>query len=374
MVASGTETRRTLTRQVAEEIRGRIRSGELGPGDAVPSERELSRVMEVSRVTARNALLRLVKGGLLRREPGRGYFVRSASESGAAPNGRAGGALVFVHGKSVEEIAPGSTHAAMYAGAREEAALAGRTVLVNPVREPVITAEKARELGAVSGGVVCDHTGADSLRALMEAGVPTVQIHYYCSGVAVDTVVQDDAGGIALAVEHLAGHRHRSIGYLDTSAALRAAGVGANAEMRRAGYELACRRHGLDISEALIAEIDARGALGGRGLEKILAAGATAVVSPHAGIWDRGLAAFTAAGKRLPGGFGVVVWSSVPEGPASEGNPTHITWDREQMGREAVRRLLLRLERPDVEPAQVVIPARLVDCGTGGRGPGSSKQ
>jgi DNA-binding LacI/PurR family transcriptional regulator len=39
------------------------------------------------------------------------------------------------------------------------------------------------------------------------------------------------------------------------------------------------------------------------------------------------------------------------------------------MGREAARRLLLRLDRPDADPATLVIPAQLVDRGTGGRGP-----
>jgi LacI family transcriptional regulator len=367
MVASGTETRRTLTQQVAEGIRERIRSGELGPGDAVPSERELSRVMEVSRVTARNALLRLVEEGLLRREAGRGYFVKSESET--AVNGRSGGALVFVHGKSEEEIAPGSTHAAMYAGAREEAARAGATVLVNPVREAVITPRKAEELRAVAGGVICDQTGAESVRALLEAGVPTVQIHYYREGVPVDTVVQDDVGGITQAVEYLAAHGHRAIGYLDTSEALRAAGIGANSEMRRAGYEMARRRFGLDARDELIGRVDPGAGRLGEVLAGVLAAGATAVISAHRGVWIEARDEFAARGGKLPTSFGVVIWCSQPEEDDVRELPTYVTWDREQMGREAVRRLLLRLERPDLEPAQVVIPTRLVDCGTGGRGP-----
>jgi LacI family transcriptional regulator len=323
--------------------------------------------MQVSRVTARNALLRLVESGLLRREAGRGYFVRSESET--APNGRSGGALVFVHGKSEEEIAPGSTHAAMYAGAREEAALAGRTVLVNPVREAVITREKAKELGAVAGGVICDHTGAESVRALLEAGVPTVQIHYYREGVAVDTVVQDDVGGIAQAVEYLAAHGHRAIGYLDTSESLRAAGIGANSEMRRAGFELARRKHGRDLRDELIGAVDLGRGRVGEALAEVLAAGATAVVSAHRGVWIQARDEFLSAGGKLPPGFGVVVWHSQAEPDGAEGLPTYVTWDREQMGREAVRRLLLRVERPELETVQAVIPTRLVDCGTGGRGP-----
>ena len=86
----------TLTEMVSGKITERIGKGELKPGDCVPSERALSRSLRVSRITARNGLNHLVRSGLLRREPGRGYFVRS--RNGMAANQAAGSALVFVHG------------------------------------------------------------------------------------------------------------------------------------------------------------------------------------------------------------------------------------------------------------------------------------
>ena len=56
-------------------IRGRIKSGELKPGEPVASERELARVHRVSLMTARHALAGLEQEGMVERRRGAGTFV-----------------------------------------------------------------------------------------------------------------------------------------------------------------------------------------------------------------------------------------------------------------------------------------------------------
>jgi GntR family transcriptional regulator len=56
-------------------IRKNIESGGLRPGDAVPSERELARIHEVSLMTARHALATLEREGVVERRRGVGTFV-----------------------------------------------------------------------------------------------------------------------------------------------------------------------------------------------------------------------------------------------------------------------------------------------------------
>jgi GntR family transcriptional regulator len=56
-------------------IRKRIEAGQLHPGDAVASERELARIHQVSLMTARHALASLEREGVVERRRGIGTFV-----------------------------------------------------------------------------------------------------------------------------------------------------------------------------------------------------------------------------------------------------------------------------------------------------------
>lgn len=61
--------------QIAEGLLDQIESGELSPGDRLPSERELSQTLGVNRMTLRRALRLLETQGLLARRRGDGTYV-----------------------------------------------------------------------------------------------------------------------------------------------------------------------------------------------------------------------------------------------------------------------------------------------------------
>src|SRR5450432_4532048 len=61
--------------RIQGSIRERIDGGELRPGDAVTSERELARIHSVSLMTARHALAGLEREGIVERRRGAGSFV-----------------------------------------------------------------------------------------------------------------------------------------------------------------------------------------------------------------------------------------------------------------------------------------------------------
>ncbi len=64
-----------LHRQVRDHVVAAISSGELKPGDRVPSENALGVKFDVSRLTVQRALRELVATGLVRRVQGSGTFV-----------------------------------------------------------------------------------------------------------------------------------------------------------------------------------------------------------------------------------------------------------------------------------------------------------
>lgn len=66
----------TTSRDLASQLRTSIRSGELRPGDRLPSERELAATYGVARNTAREAVRQLAEAGLVTARHGSGVFVR----------------------------------------------------------------------------------------------------------------------------------------------------------------------------------------------------------------------------------------------------------------------------------------------------------
>lgn len=62
-------------RQIAENLRRQIESGELGPGDQLPTELELRELYDSSRNTVRDAVKWLTTRGLVESRPGQGTFV-----------------------------------------------------------------------------------------------------------------------------------------------------------------------------------------------------------------------------------------------------------------------------------------------------------
>jgi len=61
--------------QLKDLIQEKIESGVYAEGTAIPSERELCNMYEVSRITVRQAIERAVSEGLLVRRPGKGTYV-----------------------------------------------------------------------------------------------------------------------------------------------------------------------------------------------------------------------------------------------------------------------------------------------------------
>jgi GntR family transcriptional regulator len=65
----------SVYRQIAEDLRRQIESGELSPGDQLPTEIELRGKYEASRNTVRDAVKWLIIRGLVETRPGQGTFV-----------------------------------------------------------------------------------------------------------------------------------------------------------------------------------------------------------------------------------------------------------------------------------------------------------
>ncbi|RUU22047.1 MAG: GntR family transcriptional regulator [Mesorhizobium sp.] len=66
--------------QLRKSIEDAVNRGLIGPGDALPSERDIASKADISRVTVRKAVQDLVKGGILVQRHGSGTFVAPRME------------------------------------------------------------------------------------------------------------------------------------------------------------------------------------------------------------------------------------------------------------------------------------------------------
>ena len=73
------ETRRTFE-EAAEQIAGKVKAGELRPGDRLPSERDLAARMQISRPTLREAIRVLADSGVVEVRPGPGGGMSIAAD------------------------------------------------------------------------------------------------------------------------------------------------------------------------------------------------------------------------------------------------------------------------------------------------------
>jgi GntR family transcriptional repressor for pyruvate dehydrogenase complex len=73
---------RRLYRQIAEQIRGLIRSGEYSAGARLPPERDLAKQLGVSRPSVREALIALEVEGLVEVRIGSGIYVQGPAAKG----------------------------------------------------------------------------------------------------------------------------------------------------------------------------------------------------------------------------------------------------------------------------------------------------
>jgi GntR family transcriptional regulator len=108
-----------IWRQIEDELRRRVASGRLRPGEAIPSVRELCRSLRVNPATVSKAYQRLTEAGLLEVRRGEGTFVAALTEE----------QLRAERQRLLDEAAAGFVRVAGSVGAsREEAMRAAQTM------------------------------------------------------------------------------------------------------------------------------------------------------------------------------------------------------------------------------------------------------
>lgn len=246
-------------------------------------------------------------------------------------------------------------------GIEDVAAAAGYSAFIastddDPEREKVqLAALRSRQ---VEGLIVGTARLEDAALALLaKDGFPVVLINRALDGSAFSTVTGDDAGGVRMAVAHLAALGHRRIAHIagpqSTSTGL----------LRLRAFRDALRSAGLQVDPKLIVTSSHfREADGDRALSKLLDSGRefSAVLAANdmlaLGCYD----ALARHGLTCPDDVSVMGFNDMPFVDKLSPALTSIRVPHYEIGAEATRLLLPQLSSGHTVPKSVLLPVSLV--------------
>ncbi|MDH7602814.1 MAG: GntR family transcriptional regulator [Armatimonadota bacterium] len=236
--------------QLREAIRRDVLVRGLRPGDLIPSERELVRIYDVSRVTVRRAIRDLVEEGFLRREGRRGTFVNDITRTSTWSVGNQSKLI----GVLISRIQT-SFSDELLGGIDDCCHEHGYSVLFGATDEDIDEATRRIERMA-SGGVLgfiivpiaCDdyvQVNTELLESISRRGLPYVLLDRYVPGIKADTVVSDNFDGAYRATKHLIDLGHKRIGFVGYFKC-------SSVEDRIAGYKKCLMDHGILPDDSLV--------------------------------------------------------------------------------------------------------------------------
>lgn len=195
---------RPLYLTARDALREAIDSGVFGPGEQMPSTKELSEQLDVSLVTAHRALQELVTSGVLQRSQGRGTFVhaRYLERRKTASDTRVG--LVFHAESSIADF----YHGQILEGVRQAA---------QHLAVDLVILHFGEDIRNECNGYLYVNPLQEDLEQLASQSTrrqPIIAVGAKPDGKRISSIDVDNHDMARQAVQHLMGLGHRIIGYV----------------------------------------------------------------------------------------------------------------------------------------------------------------
>lgn len=349
-----------LYMQVAEILTQRILNGDYPSGSSLPAEADLCAEFGIARGTVRQALSKLENEGFVRREQGRGTFVTWGQGHGGnrLTSNQIGLVVPYVRDSFVSTILLGAERAAT----EHDLSMTFKHAANDPDRQDEVLQELAEQRLA---GIVLypvNSMRSERVRQLLGMGFPVVLIDRYLPGTGADYVMSDHFYGALRATQHLLELGHRRIGLVswrDPAISL---------EHRAAGYRQALTEMGLPYDPDLVCVVEGYPSIDLGPLCHFLdrRTGVSAVFAVNDQI---ALAVYKAArqlGIRIPEDLALVGFDNLDFTMHLDVPLTTVEQPAFELGQQAVRALIQRIENPATEPQRIILPTRLIvrrSCG-----------
>lgn len=344
-----------LHAQVAAILKERIISGVWRNGDNIPTEKELCAEFDVARGTVRQALQKLESEGYLRREQGRGTFVR-LGEPGAiqekTPAKRLAFIVPYVRDSSVSTI---------LIGFQQVAEQADYVVIFNHVNNDVHQQEQVinKHLREGIAGIALYPVDSDHISPVdrvVQSDVPIVMIDRYLKGLSTDYVTSDHFGGALRSVHFLLDQGHERVGFVTWLS------PATSMEHRYLGYAQALRERGIEPDPALICHVEGYPTVDLTPLEAYLSASyrPTAIFAANDQIAIALYRAAAAVGLSVPEDLAIIGFDNLDISAHVDPPLTTVAQPFLKIGQVAAEVLIRRVEGDHQYLRQITIAPELV--------------
>ncbi|MBO0995796.1 GntR family transcriptional regulator [Bacillus sp. SD088] len=206
---------KSLYEQVYESLKKEILSAKYQVGDQVPSENELSEIFNVSRITSKKALEKLMKEGYVYRQRGRGTFVAEWQVANQVRDVESRKPVIGLIMTTFDDNFGNTLVSSLEEASDDKCFLILKRSLGIPEREEKIIQELL-DFG-VSGLIVCpaqaQHYTSEILKMVVNQ-FPLVLIDRAFKGVAAAAVSTDNVEAAIKGINYLIDHGHEHIGVL----------------------------------------------------------------------------------------------------------------------------------------------------------------
>jgi len=323
------------------------------PGQRLPSERQLASELGVSRVTVREALLRLEQAGRVHRFVGRGTFAADAPAPPESPALTTFG--LWIVGFRNRDVLNNPYFTEMMVGFETEVTRRGGMCVLS-LGDPTDHETGLPPLfsdGRLAAAMLIGAIGRLEPAAWVSLRrMPFVTCGRRFQGQPANCLEADDARAVRLAMDHLWELGHRRIGFAGLDAHF------SDYDARAGAYEAYMRERGVFVPQHKLimpyhqAPSDPTPLFKG-------ASRPTAILTVHDGVATSVLAAARQAGLRVPRDLSLVGFadtsSSLADPPV-----TTVAFDKIAMGAEAARRLFDAMVQNRVDIEAAVFPVELI--------------
>ncbi|GIO92920.1 GntR family transcriptional regulator [Paenibacillus lactis] len=351
-----------LYQQIANALRAKIKSGELQSGDQLPTEAEISKTYNVSRITSKRALTELENEKLIYRIQGKGSFVSTSPPPRQAFGGSGKDVLLilpFAHNPGLGDYEKGINEY-----------LAATDYTLNIQSNTIVGQRKLLQSAlqsSHSGLIFYPVNSVSDLGILYQyhlSDYPFVTMDKCIQGIPFLSVVADNFDGGYQAARHLIENNHKRIAFLSSqkiedSSSLRERYFG----YLKALFEAGLTDPGMhDLTEQGLAHDNPASQEYFLRLESVMEQGITGIVAENDLMAIEIIQAAKERGLSVPDHFSIVGFDDIQLAGLIEPKLTTISQDFERMGYLAAKSLIGLIEQqPRVQAKEnVVVPVRLI--------------